>query len=83
MTAAGLRLRVIALRPVHNGQGIEGDGVIWVICSEPRLDRDFELLRFDQRSGIVARSKQLTGSPLDRAEIGLLRRGRRQSDDQE
>jgi hypothetical protein len=54
-----------------------------VICSEPRLDRDFELLRFDQRSGIVARSKQLTGSPLDRAEIGLLRRGRRQSDDQE
>jgi hypothetical protein len=44
------------------------------VAAEPRLDRRFEPLRFDERSGIVACVVELIESLLESAEVRLLRR---------
>jgi len=74
------RLYVLALQLIEVGYQVEGGGVVRVIGAEPRLDGGFELLRFDQRGGIVAGIGKFVSSLQNRIKIGL-RAGRRKPDD--
>jgi hypothetical protein len=68
-----LGLRVLTLRPVHEGEGVEGDGVVCVAIAEL-------LLHFGQRGVVLSRRIKFVRAFEDGVEIDLLRRRRRMAE---